>query len=302
MEYSPPPFFKTGPTPLARLLIFSALSLAFLIADARFNYLLALRQAASVIVYPLQRIAAAPAGIVQRVGEFFVTHSSLRTDNARLTEENFSNSAALSRLKGLEVENARLRELLGARERFDFPVIAAEVLYAARDPFSRRVIVDKGSQSAVQAGQAVVDDRGVVGQVTRVYPWLAEVTLITDKGHFVPVQNLRNGLRAVLAGTGNQGALELRFIPLNADFQNGDELVTSGIDGIYPRGLPVAKVAHVERNAAQLFARITCAPIAGVASYTHVLVVAGNREVPPPPAEEPKARTRKPKKGAKADG
>src|SRR5690242_3680010 len=302
MEYSPPPFFKTGPTPLARLLIFSALSLAFLIADARFNYLLALRQAASVIVYPLQRIAAAPAGIVQRVGEFFVTQSSLRTDNARLTEENFSNSAALSRLKSLETENVRLRELLGARARFDFPVVAAEVLYAARDPFSRRVIVDKGSQSAVQAGQAVVDDRGVVGQVTRVYPWLAEVTLITDKGHFVPVQNLRNGLRAVLAGTGNQGTLELRFIPLNADFQNGDELVTSGIDGIYPRGLPVAKVTHVERNAAQLFARITCAPIAGVASYTHVLVVAGNREVPPPPAEEPKTRTRKPKKGAKADG
>lgn len=302
MEYSPPPFFKTGPTPLARLLIFSALSLAFLVADARFNYLLTLRQAASVIVYPLQRIAAAPAAIVQRVGEFFVTQSSLRTDNARLTEENFSNAAALSRLKSLETENARLRELLGARSRFDFPVVAAEVLYAARDPFSRRVIVDKGSQSAVQAGQAVVDDHGIVGQVTRVYPWLSEVTLITDKGHFVPVQNLRNGLRAVLAGTGDQGTLELRFIPLNADFQNGDELVTSGIDGIYPRGLPVAKVTHVERNAAQLFARITCAPIAGVASYTHVLVVAGNRELPPPPAEEPKTRTRKARKGAKGDG
>jgi rod shape-determining protein MreC len=297
MDYSPPPFFKTGPTPLARLLIFSALSLVFLVADARLNYLLTLRQVASVIVYPLQRVAAAPVGIFQRVGEFFVTHSSLRQENARLTEENLSHSTALSRLKSLEVENARLRELLGARSRFDFPVVAAEVLYAARDPFSRRVIVDKGSQSAVQAGQAVVDDRGVVGQVTRVYPWLAEVTLITDKGHFVPVQNLRNGLRAVLAGTGNEGALELRFIPLNADFQNGDELVTSGIDGVYPRGLPVAKVAHVERNAAQLFARISCAPIAGVASYTHVLVVAGNRELPPPPAEEPKPRPRKSRKG-----
>lgn len=301
MEYSPPPFFKTGPTPLARLLIFSALSLAFLVADARLNYLVTLRQVASVIVYPFQRIAAAPAGIARRIGEFFVTQSSLRQENARLTEENFSNSAALSRLKSLETENVRLRELLGARSRFDFPVVAAEVLYAARDPFSRRVIVDKGSQSDVQAGQAVVDDRGIVGQVTRVYPWLAEVTLITDKGHFVPVQNLRNGLRAVLAGTGDEGALELRFIPLNADFQNGDELVTSGIDGIYPRGLPVAKVVHVERNAAQLFARITCAPLAGVASYTHVLVVSGNRELPPRPAEESR-RPRKSKKGAKTDG
>ena len=297
MEYSPPPFFKTGPTPLARLLIFSALSLAFLVADARFNYLVTLRQAASVIVYPFQRIAAAPVAIAHRIGEFFVTNSSLRTDNARLVEENFSHSAAISRLKGLEAENARLRELLGARARFDFQVAAAEVLFAARDPFSRRVIVDKGSQHDVQAGQAVVDDRGVVGQVTRVYPWLAEVTLITDKGHFVPVQNLRNGLRAVLAGTGNEDALELRFIPLNADFQNGDQLVTSGIDGVYPQGLPVAQVAHVERNAAQLFARITCAPVAGVAANAHVLIVTGNRELPPRPAEEPKPRPRKSRKG-----
>lgn len=298
MEYSPPPFFKTGPTPLARLLIFSALSLAFLVADVRFNYLVTLRQVASVIVYPFQRIAAAPAGIVTRIGEFFVTHSSLRADNARLTEENFSNSAAISQLKGLQAENARLRELLGARQRFDFQVTSAQVLYAVRDPFSRKVIVDKGSQHEVQAGQAVVDDRGVVGQVTRIYPWLAEVTLITDKGHFVPVQNLRNGLRAVLAGTGNEGALELRFIPLNADFQNGDQLVTSGIDGVYPQGLPVAQVAHVERNAAQLFARITCTPLAGVANYTHVLIVSGNRELPPPPVEEPKSpRQRKSRKG-----
>lgn len=298
MEHSPPPFFKTGPTPLARLLIFSALSLAFLVADARFNYLVTLRQAASVIVYPFQRIAAAPAAIVERMGEFFVTHSSLRADNARLTEENFGNSAAISQLKALQAENAQLRELLGARRRFSFQVTAAEVLYGARDPFSRKVIVDKGSQHEVRAGQAVVDNRGVVGQVTRVYPWLAEVTLITDKGHFVPVQNLRNGLRAVLAGTGNEGALELRFIPLNADFQNGDQLVTSGIDGVYPQGLPVAQVAHVERNASQLFARISCDPLAGVANYTHVLIVGGNRELPPPPADEPKSpRPRKSRKG-----
>jgi len=298
VEHQPPPFFKTGPTPLARLLIFSALSLAFLVADARFNYLVTLRQVASVIVYPFQRIAAAPAGIITRIGEFFVTHSSLRGDNARLAQENFNNAAANSQLKALQAENAQLRELLGARGRFNFQVTAAEVLFAARDPFSRKLIVDKGSQHEVRAGQAVVDDRGVVGQVTRVYPWLAEVTLITDKGHFVPVQNLRNGLRAVLAGTGSDGALELRFIPLNADFQNGDQLVTSGIDGVYPQGLPVAQVAHVERNAAQLFARITCTPLAGVANHTHVLIVSGNRELPPQPAEETKSpRPRKSRKG-----
>ena len=152
MEHSPPPFFKTGPTPLARLLIFSALSLAFLVADARFNYLVTLRQAASVVAYPFQRIAGAPAGILSRMGDFFVTHSSLRGENARLAQENFNNAAAILQLKALQAENAQLRELLGARGRFNFQVAAAEVLYAARDPFSRKLIVDSGSQNDIRAG------------------------------------------------------------------------------------------------------------------------------------------------------
>jgi len=299
MEHSPPPFFKTGPTPLARLLIFSALSLAFLLADARFNYLATLRQVAAVIVYPFQRLAAAPASLGQRATEFFVTHSALRGDNARLARENFENSALLQQLEALRAENAQLRDLHAARSRQDIDFTAAEVLYAARDPFARKVVVDRGSRDDVRAGQPVVDNRGVLGQVTRVYPWLAEVTLITDKSQFVPVQNVRNGLRAVLAGTGSDGSLELKFIPLNADFQNGDRLVTSGIDGIYPPGLPVAQITHVERSAAQLFARITCAPLAGVASHAHVLIVSGTREIPPRPVEEPQKapRTKKGKKG-----
>lgn len=298
MEHQPPPFFKTGPTPLARLLIFSALSIAFLISDASFDYLAALRQVAAVVIYPFQRIATAPASIARRIGEYFVTHSSLREDNARLARENFGNAALLLQLEALRAENAQLRELLAARDRLKVEFAAAEVLYAARDPFARKVVVDRGSQHEVAPGQAVVDNRGVVGQVTRVYPWLSEVTLITDKGQFVPVQNLRNGLRAVLAGTGSDAALELRFIPLNADFQNGDQLVTSGIDGIYPPGLPVAQVTHVERSAAQLFARITCTPVAGVASYAHVLIVRGAGNAPPRPLDEPKAtRPRKSRKG-----
>jgi rod shape-determining protein MreC len=298
MEHQPPPFFKTGPTPLARLLIFSSLSIALLVADALFTYLTPLRHIAAIVIYPLQRIAAAPSDIARRMGEFFVTQSSLRSENARLAAENLSNGALLQQLKSLQTENTQLRELIGARQRLNVKVLAAEVLYAARDPFSRKIVVDKGLQHAVQPGQAVIDDRGVVGQVTRVYPWLAEVTLITDKGQFVPVQNLRNGLRAVLAGTGNDGNLELRFIPLNADFQNGDRLATSGIDGVYPPGLPVAEVSNVERNAAQLFARITCTPLAGVANHTQLLVVIGQPEVQPRPPEELKSpRPRKSRKG-----
>jgi rod shape-determining protein MreC len=298
VEHSPPPFFKTGPTPLARLLIFSALSLAFLIADVRFNYLVSLRQVAAVILYPLQRIAASPAGIVQRIGDFFVTHGSLRSDNARLTRENFEQGALLQQLKALEAENAQLRNLLAARDRLPIKLTTAEVLYAARDPFSRKVIVDRGSQHDVLPGQPVVDNRGVVGQVTRVYPWLAEVTLVTDKGQFVPVQNVRNGLRSVLGGTGSDGTLELRFVPLQADYQDGDELVTSGIDGVYPPGLPVARVTAIERSVEQIFARITCVPLGGVAHYNQLLIVNGTPSLPPRPVESQKApRSKKPRSG-----
>lgn len=298
MEHSPPPFFKTGPTPLARLLIFSALSLALLVADTRFNYLTPLRQLAAIIIYPLQRIASAPASIARRIEDFFVTHSSLRAENARLTQEQLANAPALQQLKALQAENRQLRELLAARERVNADARLAEVLYAARDPFSRKIVIDKGLQDNVKAGQAVVDTRGVVGQVTRAYPWLAEVTLITDKGQAVPVQNLRSGLRGVVFGVGQDGVLDLRFMPLNADVQNGDQLVTSGIDGTYPPGLPVAEVSNIERNAAFMFARITGKPLAGVASNTQVLVLAWHREVPQPPGEtaaQPKRR--KGKKG-----
>jgi rod shape-determining protein MreC len=299
VDHQPPPFFKTGPTPLARLLIFSSLSLAFLVADVRFNYLEYLRQVAAVVVYPLQRIAASPAGIARRIGDFLVSHSSLREDNARLTQENFDNAARLLQLKALQAENAQLRDLLAARERLGIELVAAEVLYAARDPFSRKVVIDKGSQDDVRAGQVTVDNRGVVGQVTRVYPWLSEVTLITDKGQFVPVQNLRNGLRAILAGTGSDGTLELRFVSPNADFEIGDDLVTSGIDGVYPPGLPVARVTEVERSAEKMFTRVIGVPLGGVANHTHVLIAGGSRDLPPrPTADEPTLpRPKKSRKG-----
>ena len=298
MEHQPPPFFITGPTPLARLLIFSVLSLALLVADGRFNLLSPIREALAVAVYPLQRLAAAPVSLARRVGEFFVTQASLRGENARLAQENLERGAAQQQLQALQKENEQLRDLFGMQKRVETKLQLAEVVYSARDPFSRRIVVDRGSQHAVKSGQPVIDHSGVLGQVTRVYLWTAEVTLLTDKDHLVPVLNVRNGLRAVLAGTGSDSVVELRFVPLNADFQNGDRLVTSGIDGVYPRGLPVADVANVERNPAYLFARITCKPLAGVASNAHVLIAAVEREIPERPPEEEKAvRPKKSRKG-----
>ena len=288
MEHQAPPFFRTGPTPLARLFIFTILSLVLLGTDARLKYLDTVRQIASVIIYPLQRIAGAPFSIVGRTSEFFTTHGSLQTENARLAQETLTQSAQLQQLSSLTTENEHLRKLLGARDRLKSRTSFAEVLYAARDPFSRKIVIDQGSQNEVQAGQPVIDGAGIVGQVTRVYPWLAEVTLITDKGHLVPVLNTRNGLRGVLGGTGSDGALELKFVPLNADYEIGDQLVTSGIDGVYPPGLPVAQIVNVERNAAFLFARIVCKPLAGVANHKQVLVVHAEQKIPERPPEEEK--------------
>lgn len=299
MEHQPPPFFRTGPTPLVRLLLFTTVSLALLIADQRMKYLDVLRQAASVIVYPVQRIAGAPASIFERASEFFVTNASLRNDNVRLAQENLEHSARLQQLGSLETENEHLRKLLGTRDRLKARTTLAEILYAARDPFSRKLVIDRGSSNEVKAGAPVIDGLGVVGQVTRVYPLVSEVTLITDKDHLVPVLNTRNGLRAVLAGTGNDGALELRFVPLNADFENGDALVTSGIDGVYPPGLPVAQVSNVERNAAFLFARVTCRPTGGVNNHRQVLVVHAEKPAAERPPEEKPAppRGKKGKRG-----
>ena len=138
--------------------------------------------------------------------------------------------------------------------------------YGARDPFSHKVFIDKGSQEGIAAGEAVVDDRGVIGQVTRVFPLQSEVTLISDKDQPVPVQVVRNGLRAVVFGAG-EGLLELRFLSANADVQNGDVLVTSGLDGVFLPGLPVAKVVRVERDNVYAFARVLCQPAGGVDQY-----------------------------------
>ena len=294
MEYSPPPFFKRGPSLLTRFTFFSILSACLLVSDARLNYLMLFRQGIATVVYPMQRLGSMPGELSRRVGEFFVTQSRLQRENDQLRHQELRNSASLQVLKSLESENRHLRELLAMRERIARDFIPAEVLYGHRDPFTRRVVVDRGIQHGVRAGWAVVDENGVVGQVTRVFPWLSEVTLITDKEQAVPIQAVRSGLRGVTFGIGYDGTLELRFMPVNADIQNGDLLVTSGIDGTYPAGLPVAVVSNVERNAAYAFARITCTPAAGVNSATQVLVVAANEKLPENPATEapaaPKSR------------
>ena len=167
--------------------------------------------------------------------------------------------------------------------------VAAEVLYSAPDPYSRKVILDQGRQEGVEPGLAVVDATGLLGQVTRVYPIQSEVTLITDRNQSVTVQVERNGQRGVMSGTG-QGGLELRFVLADADIKVGDRLMTSGLDGLFVPGLPVAMVESVERDAGA-FARIACRPLAGVEQSTRVLVLSRAELPPPPPPPQPAPET-----------
>ncbi len=294
--HQPPPFFKRGPAPLARLVFFVAISLTLVVVDLRFRTLEWARLALATVTYPLQRAGFLPVDMLNDFGGYFSSISTLQQDNAELRQRQLATANLLLRQEHLELENQRLRALLDMKDRQPAEGRVAEILYAARDPFSRRVIIDKGINDRIVAGQAVIDDIGVVGQVTRVFPLTSEVTLLTDKDQAIPVQVMRNGLRAVLAGAG-AGSLELRFLAANAEIQEGDQLVTSGLDGIYLPGLPVAKVARVERDTAFGFARIVCEPLAGIERHGMVLVL-GKRVVTeaPPPADN-EERKDKPAKG-----
>jgi len=299
MEATPPPFFKRGPSPAFRLGVFALLSVSLMVLDARFQYLQPARSAVSVVLYPLQQIASAPVRLMVEVVDFFRNQHELRSSNERLHNELLAHRVELAELGAVRRENAELRALLEAAVRTQPSAVMAEVLYTARDPFSRKLVIDRGRTHEVRPGAAVIDEQGVVGQVTRVYPFLAEVTQITDKNQAVPVQNLRSGLRAIVFGNGREGTLDLRFMPVNADVQVGDQLVTSGIDGVYPPGLPVAKVVDIERSATLAFARITCEPLSGVERRNHVLLLATGRELPerPPEQSEPEAKRKKNRRG-----
>ena len=294
----PPAFFHRGPSPAARLVFFGVFSIALLFLDTRYRYLEQIRQGVAVVLYPLQRAAAIPGELLGGIGEHFASKKALTEENAALKRRLVEQGAVTQAFATTRQANERPKALLDIRASFSGNAIGVEVLYTGRDPFSQRVFIDKGSEAGVTAGSAVVDADGVIGQVTRVYPYMAEVTLVTDKDHVIPVKIERSGVRAVMAGTGAGGAPELRFMSPSADVQVGDLLVTSGLDGTYPPGLAVAKVATLQRDTGQMFAQITLAPVAGVDRSDQLLVLGRGAGLPPRP--EPVIEAETPKKGGKS--
>lgn len=283
MDHTPPPFFKRGPAPLVRLFFFASLSLALLVIDARFRYVEGLRSWLALAAYPLQRIGTAPVDLAARVGEYFSTQARLVAENEQLRARALAYAQDAQRFQAAQAETEQLRRLIGAAERLAVRATPAEVLYVGRDPYSRKLFIDRGAAQDVRPGSPIADEDGVIGQVTRVHPLVSEVSLLTDRDQAIPVQVLRNGLRAVAFGAGASGMLELRFMSAVADIQTGDRLVTSGIDGTYPAGLPVASVVRIERDAEETFARAVCQPVAGIERGRYVLILANESGHPPLP-------------------
>lgn len=279
--HSPPPIFHRGPAPRVRLFVLSAICVTMLVADLRFGYLEFVRQVATVAIYPLQRAAAAPVDFARNARVYFATLVDVQLENAELRRNQVESAQRLLRFELLEHENAELRQLAGLGQALSLRGVGAEVLYDAPDPFSRKVILDRGATHGVRGGLAVVDARGLIGQVSRVYPVQSEVTLLTDREQVVPVKVERTGMRGILSGTGD-GGLEMRFVQVGSDVQAGDRLVTSGLDGLFVAGLPVATVISVDSGQGPHL-RVLCEPEARVERAIQVLVLGPETPVPSRP-------------------
>ncbi len=287
MDRSPPPFFRQGPSANARLLFFGLLSLGLLIADARFDALGGLRQGIGNVLFPVQRMLLVPRDTLAQGIRYVTEVTSLRQENAELKRIEALNAKALLQIEQLANENKRLRELAGARERASVRSVLAEVLFETRDPFTRKLVLDKGTQQQISVGQPVIDAKGLVGQVTRTFQFSSEMTLITDRNMTVPVVLQRTGMRSVAFGGAAPGRLELRYLASSADLKEGDLLTTSGLDALYPPGLPVGRIERIERGGDDDFVKVLIAPTAEIQN-NHLLVVlqVDTSAIPPAPTAE----------------
>ena len=275
LDRTPPPFFKQGPTSLSKLLLLGALALFLMVADKRFEVGKIVRISLATVLNPVANVVLRPVAGVQDSFEYLDTLNSVKLSEQEAHKKLLLLSQRANQVETLALENSRLRQLLSLKETLSTPAQAAEVLYDAMDPYSRKIIVNRGSVHAVQLGSPVIDELGVLGQVVRVFPLTSEVALIIDREQTTPVLNTRTGVRSVAYGnpSANGDVLELRFISGNADVLAGDVLTTSGVDGVYPAGLLVAKIEKVERRADSGFAKIICTPKANVLGAKHVMIL-----------------------------
>jgi rod shape-determining protein MreC len=275
LDQDPPPFFRQGASAFSKLIVFSAAAVFLMVADTRFEMLQPARVVLQAVLFPLQWLAQRPGLIAEETVDFIDKVQAADAVRTGLVDKLRQQSTRAYQVEQLELENRRLRALLELRPSLAVSGAAAQVLYDAADPYTRKIVIDRGQAQGLKLGSPVVDEKGVLGQVTRVFLLTSEVTLITDRDHATPVLNVRTGARGVMYGdtSSHADAMELRFMAANADVAEGDLLTTSGVDGLYPAGLPVARVEKIDRQVNAVFAQIYCIPVALVGGASHVLVL-----------------------------
>jgi rod shape-determining protein MreC len=273
LDRTPPPFFRQGPSALTRLVFFASAAVFLMAADTRLGLGQPVRAVIAMALHPIEVGLLAPVRGASNAGDYLGGVAQARKDAEEARAEARRQAERALPVEQLLHENAQLRSLLELRDRLALRSHAAEVLYEAPDPYSRKVVIDKGEQAGLLQGSPVIDARGVLGQVTRLYALTAEVTLLVDRDAAIPVLNRRTQQRNVAYGAPASDGMELRFVAANADVRDGDELQTSGLDGVYPPGLPVARVVSLERRTQNDFARIRLEPLAQADGVRHVLVI-----------------------------
>ena len=274
LDRSPPPFFRVGFAPLTKLIFFSALSLLLVFGDKQLQFTKPLRAGLSTLILPMQWLVLQPGEALSAMGTYFQNLEQAQTNLKAAELKVLQQSVRSQQVEQLQIENQNLRQLMGLQSSMAVTSQTAEVLFDVPDPYNQRIVIDRGQLKNVALGSPVIDAGGVVGQVTRVYPLTSEVTLLTDKDQSIPVLNSRTGARNITSGDvlAGQPMIEIKFVPASADVKEGDLLTTSGIDGVYPAGLQVARISHIERRVDISFARIHASPLAELKGR-HVLVL-----------------------------
>ena len=274
LDRSPPPFFRVGFAPLTKLIFFSALSLLLIFGDKQLQFTKPLRAGLSTLILPIQWLVMQPGEALSAIGTYFQSLDQAQKNLKAAELKVLQQSVRSQQVEQLQIENQNLRLLMELQASIAVSFQTAEVLFDVPDPYNQRIVINRGLLKNVALGSPVIDAGGVVGQVTRVYPLTSEVTLLTDKDQSIPVLNSRTGARNITSGDVLAGLpmIELKFVPASADVKEGDLLTTSGIDGIYPAGLQVARISHIERRVDISFARIHATPLAELKGR-HVLVL-----------------------------
>ena len=274
LDRSPPPFFRVGFAPLTKLIFFSALSLLLVFGDKQLQFTKPLRAGLSTLILPVQWLVLQPGEALSAMGSYFQNLDQAQKNLTAAELKVLQQSVRSQQVEQLQIENQNLRQLMGLQANMAVASQTAEVLFDVPDPYNQRIVLDRGQLKNVALGSPVIDAGGVVGQVTRVYPLTCEVTLLTDRDQSIPVLNSRTGARNITSGDVLAGLpmIELKFVPASADVKEGDLLTTSGIDGVYPAGLQVARISHIERRVDISFARIHASPLAELKGR-HVLIL-----------------------------